>query len=64
MNTLAHSYCACLPDLADQLTAQLLALRDDPTPDRCDHMVRALHAAQTAVGRLRTELLRGDPPTV
>jgi hypothetical protein len=64
MSTTAQAYRDCLPDLADQLAAQLLSLRDNPTPDRCDWMVRTLYAAQTAVRRLRTELQRRQPPTV
>ena len=62
--TQAHSFIAALPDLADQLAAQLHELHRDPEPDRCDRMRIALAGAQEHVRRLACELLRGDPPTV
>ena len=58
MNTAAHAYRACLPDLADALAARLTTLRDDPTPDRCEWVIKSLGEAQEVIGRLRVELTR------
>lgn len=64
MTPLAHQLRACLPDLADRTHGQILELFNDPTPDRCDLMRRALHEVATACARLGSELERGESPTV
>lgn len=64
MNDLAHQLRACLPALADRTNEQLQQLASDPTADRCDWMIRAIAEVSTAVYRLRTELQRGEQPTV
>jgi hypothetical protein len=64
MTPVAHSLRACLPSLADRTHDQLRLLFEDPTPDRCDVMVRALHEVETICRRLCAELLSGEPPTV
>ena len=64
MSPLAHNLRACLPDLADRTHDQLRLLFEDPTPDRCDLMVRALHEVETTCRQLCAELLRGESPTV
>jgi len=64
MTVKAHELRACLPALSERTQAQLATLYDDPTPDRCDLLVRALHEVATTVRRLGVELARGEPPTV
>ena len=64
MNTLAHELRAILPDTGERLNGQLCELHNDPTPDRCEWMIRSLSDAATVCARLRTELQRGEPPTV
>lgn len=64
MNEQAHSLRAALPDLADQVQGQLINLYNDPTPDRCDRMIRSLSDTATTCARLRAELQRGETPTV
>lgn len=64
MNALAHQLRACLPELADRTHDQLRHLFEDPSPDRCDWMVRELAEVTTVVRRLQAELLHGEPPTV
>ena len=64
MNVRAHELQACLLPLAERTQEQLQALWSDPTPDRCDLMIRALAEVSTAVRQLCTELQRGEQPTV
>jgi hypothetical protein len=64
MTPLAHNLRACLPDLAARTHDQLLALFEDPAPDRCDLMHRALAEVMATVRRLGAEVERGEPPTV
>jgi len=47
-----------LPTFAVRTHAQLTELARDPTPDRCDQMIRALAEVSAQVHRLRTELER------
>lgn len=60
----AHELRASLPGLAERTEAQLATLHADPTPDRCDLLVRALAEVATTVRRLGVELQRGEPPTI
>lgn len=64
MTTRAHELRACLPNLADRTHDQLRLLFEDPTRDRCDLMVMALHEVATVCRQLATELRHGSPPTV
>ena len=64
MNAAAQNIRAALPDLGSTLKGQLDALHADATPDRCDYMIRGLSDVATICARLRTELLRGEKPTV
>lgn len=64
MNDLAHAIRKRLPDLGEQLQAQMHELYNDTSPDRCEYAYRALHEAMTAVRRLVVEIERGEQPTV
>jgi hypothetical protein len=64
MSVLAHELLATLPRLSDRTVEQLTALYKDPTPDRCDLMVRALAEVETVCRRLASELLTGEQPVV
>ncbi len=64
MNDEAHRHRASLPNLADGIQAKLMTLFQDPTPDRCELMVRELHEVETTCRRLAAELRNGEPPTV
>ena len=64
MTPRAHSLRACLPELADRTSAQLLSLYDDPAADRCDWMLTALQEVYRTVCGLQAELVTGEPPTV
>lgn len=47
-----------LAELADSLQGQLVAITDDPTPERCEAVAANLDGARRAVLRVRQELLK------
>ena len=55
---------ADLADAGAMLAGQLGELSARPSVDGCDLMVRALAEVATTVRQLRTELERGEQPTV
>ena len=48
-----------LRDLADSLQGQMVALTEDPTPERCEAIAANLDGARRAVLRVRNVLLQG-----
>lgn len=46
-----------LVDLADSLQGQIVALTDDPTPERCEAVAANLDGARRAVLHVREQLL-------
>ena len=48
---------ADLQDLADGLQAQLIALSEDPSPDKCETVACNLDGARRAILRLRAQLM-------
>ena len=53
-----------LPDLADSVRNQLKELHRASSPDRCDRMLLSLAGVSLVVSQLRTQLERGEQPTV
>jgi len=54
----AISLLSAIPSIANSLQASWEALRDDPSPARCEDMAFSLYGAQVHVLRLQTALDR------
>ena len=54
----AVSIRTALPDVGDNLQAQLYELATRPTVDGCDRLAANLGGAQTAIRKLREALIR------